>query len=468
MDDPRVNNVTRTGRVGRSILVVIGAVILAYAISDHPLYGGEPGFSVLQGAMAAIGAAVMLAALLPLAFVHGLNVLLVTLLLMLLMTEMLGERLLGPRHRPIYQYDDRLLFRFIPDRSSAMTLDPANGGDTVVHRINSSGFRGPELPPKGKAVRIAVYGDSFIHAYYAHDAQTFPVQLAAGLATASGPPIEVINAGVSSYGPDQIALKMERELPGLRPDLVIVSIYAGNDYGDLLRNKLFRLDDQGRLVANAWTIDPKIRTALDVSQRESILKRAGRDLMQRLRPPGPAAQAQSPAQALQFMLDEARREYESAVVRPDGVVTNTHIDYYSADVSLTPEAPSARHKVRLMQATLRHIKEIAAAANVPLVFMFIPHRFDVADNVDWGPVDKARFPGYDPRNQTVPLEQGAQALGVPYLSLFDVFKAEGAVGMYLVGGDDHWNARGQAVAARAMAEKLRTLEAFRAAAAAPR
>ena len=35
--------------------------------------------------------------------------------------EIAGEILLGPRHRPIYQADDRLIFKFISNRRSTVT-----------------------------------------------------------------------------------------------------------------------------------------------------------------------------------------------------------------------------------------------------------------------------------------------------------------------------------------------------------
>ena len=461
---------SKVRRAVAAALVLTGLVLIGYAASDHPLYGGEPGFGRVQAAIAGVGLVVSLCALAPLAAAQRVLLVVLSTLAVVSFAEVAAEWLLGPRHRPIYQFDDRLIFKFIPNRASSTTLDAVNGGETVVHRINSSGFRGAELRQDSKPVaRVVVYGDSFIHAYYTRDDQTFCAQLSASLTKLSGRDFEVVNAGVSSYGPDQVALKMDRELPLLRPDIVVVSIFAGNDYGDLLRNKIYRLDPAGKLTSNAWSLDPKVRMALDISQRESILKRALRDAAARWpRLPEPlpsgarAAPAGHAAGSLDSLLEEARREYQSVVVDRDNVVTNTHADYYSADVSLLPDGPSARYKVSLMQATLQRIRDIAASHGVRLVFLFIPHRFDVADNYDWGPVDLQRFPRYNARNQVAPLEQWAAHMQVPALSLFDPFRAAGAASMYLQGGDDHWNARGQQLAASAMARTLDDLGWLRA------
>ncbi len=426
-------------------------MMVVYAISDHPLYGGEPGFGSLQGLIAAAGIAVAICALLPNRIAGSILLFTVASVAMLAFAEIAGEILLGARHRPIFQPDDRLIFKFIPNRRSVMTHAPVNGGGSVAHRINSQGFRGEELRPAGEMTRVVVYGDSFIHAFYTPEKDTFVAQLGHLLAERTGRPVEAINAGVSSYGPDQIALRMEDELPRLRPDLAIVAVFAGNDYGDLLRNKIFRLGADGALEVNRWTLDPKVRMWLELSQRESILKRAVRSTF------GSGASAARPAADVtgtDFLLAEAEREYRNYFVKRNDVVTNTHVDYYSADISLTPDSASARHKIALMHAVLRRTRDVAARSGVPLAFLFIPHPADVSEGNEWGMNDRKRFPAYDGRNQTAPLERMAKSLGVPSLSLYDLYRAHGAGALYLRGGDDHWNAAGQGLAAKSMAELL--------------
>jgi len=438
-------------RVLRALLVAIGASIAAYAVSDHPFYGGEPGFGPVQTLIAVVGVGLALCALLPARIAGAVALAAATSLAMLAILEVAGERLLAPRHRSIYQTDDRLIFKFIPARASVMTRSAENGGETVAHRINSAGFRGPELRAAGEMTRLVVYGDSFIHAFYSRDEETFVVRLGAALGERLGRPVEAVNAGVSSYGPDQIALKMEGELPWLQPALVVVAIFAGNDYGDLLRNKIFRLSADGELVANPWKLEPRMRLWFELNQKESILVRSLRNTLGTRRG---ARDRYEGTTALDSLLAEAEREYRSLVVDRDDVVTNTHVDYYSADVSLTPSAESARYKVAFMGAVMRRIRDVAVRSGVPLVFLFIPHPLDVTDEYEWGPIDRRRFPDYDGRNQTAFLESHARSLGVPFLSLYDLFRARDARSLYLRGGDDHWNAAGQRLAAEVLAAHL--------------
>ena len=444
-----MSSTSSSKRVVQLLLVLAGALIAGYAASDHPLYGGEPGFGWAQKLIAAAGVVVALCALLPTRVAERALIMTISSLLMLASAEFAGELVLGARHRPIFQPDERLIFKFIPDRRSVMVHAPVNGGATVAHRINSRGFRGEELRRSGEMTRVVVYGDSFVHAFYTNDEETFVAQLGASLASRVGRPVEAINAGVSSYGPDQIALKIESELSGLRPDLAVVAIFAGNDYGDLLRNKIFRLGADGALVENRWVLDPQVRVWLELSQRESILKRALRSAFGA----GLATvHGNQGAMGMDFLLAESEREYRSFVLERENLVTNTHVDYYSADLSLTPASASARYKVALMHAVLKRIRDTAARNGVPLAFLFIPHALDVANGPDWGTVDRGRFPGYDSRNQIAPLEAMAKSLGVPFLSLYDLYRSHGADTLYLRGGDDHWNAAGQRLAAGSMAD----------------
>lgn len=428
-------------------MALLGAAFILYALSDDPFYGDEPGFGSVQKVIAAAGMLVALAALLPSRLGAPVLLFMVASLAGLAILEVAGEALLGPVHRPIYQADAELIFKFVPGRRSTMTHLQANGGGKVTHRINSQGFRGAELK-SNDALRVAVYGDSFIHAYYTPEKDTFVVRLADHLTRRLGMPVDAVNAGVSSYGPDQVAIKMQKELPLLKPWLALVAVYAGNDYGDLMRNKMFRLAVDRKLEPNPWMLDPDVARRFEISQRESILRRAARSAAASFRTGGPG----TPVADLDFFLAEARREYDSFVVHRDNVVTNTHVDYYSGDVSLDPKSESARYKVALMRAVLQRIADIAKSNGVALAFLFIPHPMDVTNGFDvWKPVDRSRYPEYDGRNQIAPLEAAARELGIPFVSLYDLYRAKDASRFYLRGGDDHWNAEGQDLAAAAMA-----------------
>src|SRR5262245_12018295 len=163
-----------------------------------------------------------------------------------------------PIDATIYTLHPRYLHALVPGARKLFVHRPENGGSVLVS-VDSSGFRGPELAPPGNGrLRVVVYGDSFVAAEFSRVERSFVGRLGARLAEAVGQAVEAVNAGVVGYGPDQEALRIEDEIGPLAPDLIVVGLFAGNDFGDLVRNKLFRLDDQGRLAANAWRLAPSL------------------------------------------------------------------------------------------------------------------------------------------------------------------------------------------------------------------
>lgn len=444
---------SKAATIVRVITLILAAVAIIYAISDHPFYGGEPGFGGTQKIIFAFGVILALCVFIPSEWNAKILMLCISGLLTLAITEVAAYKLLAHQFRAPYQQSDNLIFELKPDTRSEFRLLAINGGGSVLQKINADGFRGKEIGPKTDNPRVVVYGDSFIHASYSPEEETFTAQLGALLEQKTGTAVETINAGVSSYGPDQILLKMEQELPQLKPDLVIVSIFAGNDYGDLLRNKLFKLDESSNLQPNAYTLSDELQNGFYLAHRESVLKQAIRKLIPAEK--STLADIEQSTQALMdFSLEEAKREYEDFIINGSNVVINAQNDFYSADVSLEPESESARYRARFMAAVMTRITKVAKDHQVPLAFLFIPHPLNVAEDYDGGSIDSVEFPGYEKRNLTRPLEDIASRIGVPHLSLFDIFNSVDANELYFRGGDDHWNKKGQLLAAEAMADYL--------------
>lgn len=451
-----MSQANQAGKPVRIAILVVAAFVIGYALSDHPLYGGMPGFGIGQVLIVGIGIGLAACAFLPLQASKVALLMSGSLLFALVIAEIGGELLLSPRIRAPYEADAKLIFKLTPGARSVMTRFAVNGGQSVYHQINSDGFRGPELE-EGPITRVMVYGDSFIHATYSEQGDTFVGQLDQMLTEALGREVEVINAGVSSYGPDQVLLRLDEELDRYKPDLVLVCVFAGNDFGDLLRNKLFELDASGQMVPNDFVLSESIQSRFAMSRQESVLKRAvRRNFVTPMDPfEGIDETKDSDIALMDWWLAESRREFEDTVVTGNDVVTNTHIDHYSADLSLEPRSPSAEYKVRLMNAVLAGIHQKIRSRGIPDAMMFVPHPIDVVEKYACcGRVDHPRFPDYNRRNQVAPLENFARARSIPFVSFFDAFQAKGAEDLYFAGGDDHWNDAGQRFAAELVSDYL--------------
>lgn len=162
--------------------------------------------------------------------------------------------------------DAELEFSFQPGYSGRMTLP---GDYDVPFTINGQGLRAdgdyPQLHPGRR--RILLVGDSFVFGVGVELQDTLGARLERELDAdgSGGPPVEVVAAGAPSYGLDHYAALIERWVPRLQPDLVLVALFPGND---LLDYELSRLDRkvviEGRLVKQrqAWSYNLRKASAL--------------------------------------------------------------------------------------------------------------------------------------------------------------------------------------------------------------
>jgi len=72
---------------------------------------------------------------------------------------------------------------------------------------------------------VLVLGDSVVYGTGVEDAETFVRHLDARLGE-----VQVLNAGIPGWSIDQYRIYQERLLPRLDPTLVLIGVYAGNDY----------------------------------------------------------------------------------------------------------------------------------------------------------------------------------------------------------------------------------------------
>lgn len=99
-------------------------------------------------------------------------------------------------------------------------------------RINTQGLRGGEVGEKRENLkRLLSIGDSFVFGVGVEDSETFTVGIANQL-DERGIPAEGLNAGIPAFGvPDAVSWLSRRGID-LQPDVVILSIFQGNDLVD--------------------------------------------------------------------------------------------------------------------------------------------------------------------------------------------------------------------------------------------
>jgi len=379
-------------------------------------------------------------------------------LISLLASAVLAEvylRRFNPIESALFEIHPRYLYRLIPGSRRLFFRSPEDGGPArVLVTVNHGGFRGPEISARKHGLRVIVYGDSFVMAPLSQLDDTFPEQLARRLSAALRLPVEAVNAGIVGYGPDQVSLRIEDEIGPLAADLLIVAVYAGNDFGDLVRNKIYRLGPDGQLDVNHYRL-----RRLQVEQfpdkpwevPRSMLVRGLARLLERPSRAGPnkrQRKPRSPEASVQTYLNKAKAEYEDAVLAGSTKVGDLFADTYNADVSLTPGVPSARYATMLMDRVLVRIAHVARSHGVPVLFIFIPAATDVCIGPQWSGWARAvaAYPGYRRDGLTTLLSRMAEQSGLEHLDLFRPFETAGASALYFP-KDGHWNPAGQALAA---------------------
>jgi lysophospholipase L1-like esterase len=114
--------------------------------------------------------------------------------------------------RAFVEGDEVLGFRLVP------------GYGDGFYRVNADGFRGDPLPGDlGERFIILCAGDSTTFGWEVPQGGDFPAQLAGHLAARAGS-ISVINGGVPSFTSEQILRKLRRDLPRIRPEIVVVTM----------------------------------------------------------------------------------------------------------------------------------------------------------------------------------------------------------------------------------------------------
>jgi lysophospholipase L1-like esterase len=137
----------------------------------------------------------------------------VMLVLLLAITTTVRISIGDDRHRPAWQPGGPLASQmFDPDLGWA----PFGPPDVVGQRLQRVD---PSRP------HVLLIGDSIVYGLYLRDEEQVGARLEALL-----PGYQVLNAAVSGYAIDQYLLMLQRVVPVVKPKLIIVGVFTGNDF----------------------------------------------------------------------------------------------------------------------------------------------------------------------------------------------------------------------------------------------
>lgn len=289
------------------------------------------------------------------------------------------------------ELDPEVLFRFV-------------GGSRPD--LNSDGYRDTEFTPeRRRARRVLFLGDSFVMGEALAPEETLPHQLERLL----GPDTRVYNLGVTGYGPDQSLLRYRYDGARLAHDDVVLALFPGNDFQDLVKNRLVESGADGAL---RWTDTNPVRERLPAFRLALVFRRATR---------GPLADADRELAALLFT-----DAYDLMAVQAQEVV---------------------ERKVRLMRAVLAGFVAQSSAYGARLTLLLIP---TVKAIEKLGYFDQRGVPR---ERALFDLERAAEIardLGIHTVDLSLPFRTHRDDGLYIP-RDGHLSTRGAELAARVLA-----------------
>lgn len=349
-----------------------------------------------------------------------------------------GVRLLTPYSPSLLVADPVVGKRFLPGFASRIHV-PECGCEVDV-RFDREGLRGPDRPyakPPG-VKRVAVVGDSMVAAVASAEEKTLVTRLERLLA-ASRPAAkwEVMNAGVSSSSTGSELALYRAVLERYAPDVLVLVFWVGNDLADnsfeLTRapRLYFDLDASGRLVQLPFAFEPSpVAGWLDRWSRFYVWQKAA-------------------FRQLRGSVHAATRRLEPVEL-----------------VFAEPEPGPVAHAWGITAALLHAFREETAARGTTLVLVAAPSAVQVYDDL-WSELEgRAGREGttVSREHPETRLAGIARREGIPFLALLPAFRdaAPGrdstrpAEQLYYE-GRFHWNDAGNALAARAVHERLLTV-----------
>lgn len=347
-----------------------------------------------------------------------------------------------------YEFNNDYFISLKPNIEKIYVRGPENNKETIHWKTNKDSFRGNDLR-ENPQVRIMVYGDSNVQARFSRLENTFPYRLEKYLQQ-NGMDVEVVNAGIIGFGPDQSLIRFRKEADIYRPQLVIFHIFADNDFGDLIRNKLFALDSSGNLVEtfDQKSIDRRLRGEGLVDYLSSLLivraaRKAGRSLGDYF----------AKKDVIQCYISYAEQEF-LVYKQPKPSYFSILADYYDVDIALFPNSESSITKVKLMNAILKEANLLAMSKGIKFLVLIQPSIVDLTTNFQISFKKLQEYPDYKRTNLTDAVKNICISNDIHMINLFDVFSRNDPGELFFKHGNNHWNDQGQDVAAKATASYI--------------
>jgi hypothetical protein len=310
-------------------------------------------------------------------------------------------------------------YGLIPNRVTHLRY---NDYDYTV-RTNSLGLPGPEVTPTRaipSTFRVLAVGDAFTMPEGLDYEYSYPALLQSALRRCGTTvPVEVIDGGVTGYGPNEEGPEIQELAPLLHPNVIIYQFYV-NEWSDILIDSVSRRRNIG------LTRRPLGRLA--------VLSRSQ-------------------------LATHAQEDYDALIAGIRGRASQRErwkllLDYFvrGPNPLYTPD------NIARMTTFLTSIRDAAHSVGADLIIAFVPGAVQVSPRSDLAFVPRSGVPFSDPTTYDLDrplaeLRPLASAVGVPLLDLTDSLRHHEPQPVYFRDAW-HWNAEGHRAATGALMAEL--------------
>lgn len=275
-------------------------------------------------------------------------------------------------------------------------------------RLNSRGFKDKEfIEKKGKVYRIIGIGDSFTFGVVPYKYNYLTI-LESKLQK-DNYNIEVLNMGIPSIGPKEYLSLFVREGLELKPDMLLLTFYVGNDFTDCSeRKKFYDYSYVATFINYLITLETKYEGSNINGQGD-------------------------------YYNDNPtiKKEAYLKLMRQRGFM------YFKGDETLTKLGNVALHCLSL-------INDICQKKHIEFIVVIAPDEFQVNDVLQ-DEVIKAFYPRltrgkWDITLPTKMITDGLDKIGIKYINLYPYFRDKSGERLYKP-QDTHWNIAGNQLSA---------------------
>jgi len=245
---------------------------------------------------------------------------------------------------PALQQDNRTVYSLIPNKTTHLKY---NNYDYIL-KTNSMGFHSPEIDLSQKkdtnVFRIFIVGDAFsMPEGVAYDS-SYPRLLEQNLNNRFvNKSFQVVNGGVTGYGPNEMLLQLKAYTDTIKPDLIINQIFV-NEFAEINLDRTKRLRDIG-FKEYPWAVEKFWYSQLSIHTLNTIKNWLDK--------PNPS---HSENQSLLFFYEKESSLYSDSII--------SKMDNY-----------------------FENVKEISRQTNSDLMVMYVPGQIEVSkpDHIDHFP-----------------------------------------------------------------------------------